>query len=144
MKIASLRSAKRKTQIRKYIEKQYMQSRQMSDPFEDDDAEFEKYAFNISTKFRDFSFDSSDSESDECGDKDGILIRPDLVEAEKFISSLKLRKGSKMKSKKPVNAPVHLTMCQADVENFKNECEKMKMYRMKEIDDESDVDDKLI
>ena len=143
MKIGSLHSAKRKIQVRKYLEAQYTQNKQYSDPFEDNDAEFDKCAFNISTKFFNLDFDYSDSESEEVGDKDGILVKPDLVEAEKFISSLKFLKDKSFK-KKNNYSQFKMTMCAADVEKFKNECDKMKKYRMKEIDDESDIDENII
>ncbi|OHT07479.1 hypothetical protein TRFO_24304 [Tritrichomonas foetus] len=108
--------------------------------------------------FRHNYFDFSDSDSDSKSDEDGftspisspkrsdeILIEnPDLDDAAKFISSLKLKKKQNPNSpKNKLTIPI-CRISMRELEDFEKECRKLEELRMLEAIDSQENDESII
>ncbi|KAK8885276.1 hypothetical protein M9Y10_040722 [Tritrichomonas musculus] len=143
-KIGGKKSAKRKIQIRKFIESAIKLS--YSDPFIEDDSEVEQCAqffepTKMSIRLR---YVESNPEPFDDVDPDGILVKPNLEEADKFISSLKLQKNvSPTQNNKPVYKYVE-KISKQELDAFRNQCEFLSRLKMEELKEDSDPEEYLI
>ncbi|OHS94960.1 hypothetical protein TRFO_38847 [Tritrichomonas foetus] len=189
-KIGGPNSALRQINIRKYYENTYKQHRSFSDPFihdysdssepesqnpvarkrknsksgKCDDLDFTNFAKKLKLKF-DYQTDSSDDYFDffQNGiDKDGILIKPDLDEADKFIASLKIHKkninlnryrsasssaccsGQESQCESPALTKPWFGISRSEIDAFQAESEKLQKLLNEEAEDEDEKDFDLI
>lgn len=148
-KLGGPKTAKRRIQIRKFIEEERRKYKRYSSPFVGDSSDSDMV---LSLTPPQSSFHAcnimSDSENEE--DKDEILIKGiNLDEADKFIASLKLpcrrnvkknvEKIAEHKKKKII--PLY---CQDDLEQFKKTCEKLNKIKSKDVAGSDESTDELI
>ena len=143
-RVGGKNSAKRKINIRKFLKSS--QKNSFSDPFIDDESEVEKFALNFEpSKFSiHLHYKENDNEDSDDTDPDGILIEPDLEEAEKFISSLNLsKKLNDIKQTKPKYKYVE-TIPKTELDAFKAQCDCLLNLKNEEYNEDSDPDENLI
>lgn len=142
--IGGKKTAKRKTNIRRFF--QSSQKICFSDPFIDDEAEIEKFALHFEPiKFSiHLNYKENNVENDDDTDPDGILIKPNLEEAEKFISTLNFsNQVNTTKEIKPGYKYVE-SISKADIDAFKTQSDFLNNLKMGEIIENSDPDEFLI
>lgn len=152
--IGGPKSAKRKKLIREYFETNFRSRPSFSDPFENgDDCDSDEFAlseFNFYSTIRFDSENSSDLEEIQNQvDPDGILIQPNLEEAEKFISSIKLSKISKnsdMQARKDAKPPQFVVnlVPREEIDAVKVESQKLDDLLYQDANGESEEDDQLL
>ncbi|KAK8842606.1 hypothetical protein M9Y10_025464 [Tritrichomonas musculus] len=149
--IGGPRSAKRKTVIRKFFEQMVTSTPSFSDPFIADENETKdscllKCSRRNSKKMIKFISNSSDSdEYHDFTDPDGILIRPNLEEAEKFISSLRIDKKSIAVHKEPpVLKPYVSLIPREEIEAIMIESQKLEEMINQDSIEESEHDEEIL
>ena len=135
-------TAKRKIQIRRYIEERSKAMRQHSDPFVQDENDGSQVLKVGSMKFS-FKTDyiaSDDSEFDDEPHDDGILTKKlDLNEADRFMASLRMPKAKKH-SQQRLPPPAPVVTVDLDALRAQSEMvEKMIMAEAVEHEEEEEV-----
>lgn len=143
-RIGGIQTAKRKIKVREYF--QAKQKICFSDPFVDDESEVEKFALNFEpSKFSiHLRYSEPNNEKDDDIDPDGILIKPNLEEAEKFISSLNLHKKTNSNEETKKSYKYVETISKAEIDAFKKQCDNLYNLKMLESKEDSDPDEFLI
>lgn len=149
--IGGPRSAKRKTVIRKFYEQMLKSTPSFSDPFiadenETKDSHLIKCSVKPSKKIIKFISDSSDSEDDHViTDPDGILVKPNLEEAEKFISSLKIdKKAITIQRESSAPKPYVSLIPREEIEAIMIESQKLEDMIYQDSIEESEHDDQIL
>lgn len=133
-------TAKRKIQIRKYIEERSKAMRQHSDPFVQDENDGSQ-VLKVGTMKFSFKTDyiaSDDSEFEDEPQDDGILTKKlDLNEADRFMASLRM---PKMKKHKQQRLPPPVVTVDLDALRVQSEMvEKMIMAEAVEHEEEEEI-----
>ena len=147
--IAGPNSAKRKIQIRQYIQDKQNKKKCFSDPFDNTVEEGDSIK-DLNPRLRKFNFTRKykveKENNDSSDDSDEILSgKINLDEADKFIASLKLPKKRKRKS--TTNDKQFSSMkfiSSTDFQTFKEESDKLMKLRIADSQDQSDEDDNII
>ena len=142
--IGGKNTAKRKIQVRQYVEEMSKSMRSHSDPFAQDDADEPDVLKPGTLKFS-FKTDyiaSSDSDLEENEEKDDILAKKlDLDEADRFMAALRMPKLRKSRessnSVKPVVLPMDLSALKAESERI----ERLIMAEAVEHEEEEEKSD---
>ena len=149
--IGGPRSAKRKRVIRKFYEQMMTSTPSFSDPFiadenENKDSFLIKCSSKPPKKLIKFISDSTDSDdSQETIDPDGILVKPNLEEAEKFISSLRIdKKGIFMNKNMHMPKPYVSLIPRQEIEAIIIESQKLEDMINHDSIEESDQDENII
>lgn len=149
--IGGPRSAKRKTVIRKFYEQMLTSTPSFSDPFIADENETKdscliKCSSKNSKKLIKFISDSSDESDDQINtDPDGILVRPNLEEAEKFISSLKIDKKAVAVQKEPPTLKPYVSLIpREEIEAIMLESQKLEDMIYQDSIEESEHDEDIL
>ena len=149
--IGGPRSAKRKTVIRKFYEQMLTSTPSYSDPFIADESETkESYLIKCSLKptkkMIKFISESSDSDDNQVNsDPDGILVKPNLEEAEKFISSLKInKKAISIEKETPCVKPYISLIPREEIEAIMIESQKLEDMIYQDSIEESEHDDQIL
>lgn len=144
--LGSRHTAKRRIQIRKYLDQRYQHNREFSDPFAQEDNETTN-VLKVDTVKYSFKTDYiPEKDSDDEQDKDGILIIPNedsLAEADRFIAALKI---PKMKAAWSLQQPklkrIRVAPSYDLLKEFREESaklEKMKSTDVVESDNDEDL-----
>ena len=135
--LAGKNTAKRKIQIREYIEERSKAMRSHSDPFVCDE-NAGSHVMNLGPmkfSFRTDYIPDNSSDEDE-GDTDGILTRRmNLDEADRFLAALRMPKLSKAKNKPQTTKPLIIPV---DLKALKEQSDKLEKLRMAEATGEEE------
>lgn len=150
--IGGPRSAKRKTVIRKFYEQMLTSNQSFSDPFIADENETKdscliKCSLKPSKKMIKFISDTDDSDDNNViSDPDGILVRPNLEEAEKFISSLKIdKKAITIRKEAPILKPYVSLIPREEIEAIIIESQKLEeMIYQDSVEESEEHDDQIL